>query len=169
MNCKVIDNFLPQDMFKKLQAEMLDPWFPWFYNDHVTYDTNRDPADIYNFQFIHFFYRHHAPADRFEIVNPILEKLSPAAIIRIKANLNPVTHTRVVFEKHIDIQYLKCKTAVFYVNTNNGATIFEDGTEIPSIENRMIIFDSDLMHTGTSCTDSKVRCVINFNYVETPV
>jgi hypothetical protein len=163
---KVIDNFLAEDEFKKLKSEMLDPWFPWYYNDHTTYD-GLGTTNLYDLQFIHFFYRHHAPQDRFEIVNPILQKISPAAIIRIKANLNPVTHTRIIYEKHVDLSYLKCKTAVFYVNTNDGITVLgDDNIEVASIANRLVVFNSDIWHTGTSCTDSKVRCVINFNYVE---
>ena len=57
-------------------------------------------------------------------------------------------------------------TAVFYVNTNNGYTIFESGEKVSSVENRMVIFDSNILHTGTTCTDERVRCVLNFNYYE---
>jgi len=167
MTYQIFDNFLAEDDFAKLQDAILDPWFPWFYNDHTTYETvDQSTANIYDLQFIHFFYRHHAPQGRFEIVDPILQKIRPGAIIRIKANLNPITHERIIYEKHVDQSYLKCKTAVFYVNTNNGVTILDDGTEIASIANRLLVFDSDIWHTGTSCTDTKVRCVINFNFVE---
>jgi hypothetical protein len=167
MTYQIFDNFLAEEDFKKLQTAILDPWFPWYYNDHTTYDTIRHPeVNMYDLQFIHFFYRHHAPQGRFEIVDPILQKISPGAIIRIKANLNPITHKRIVYEKHVDQSFLKCKTAVFYVNTNDGVTLLDDGTEIASIANRLLVFNSDVMHTGTSCTDAKVRCVINFNYVE---
>ena len=55
-------------------------------------------------------------------------------------------------------------TSIFYVNTNNGYTKFEDGTKVESVANRMITFPSNMKHTGTSCTDEKKRIVINFNY-----
>jgi hypothetical protein len=58
------------------------------------------------------------------------------------------------------------KTAIYYLNTNNGATRFEDGTEISSVENRFVVFDSDNSHTAVSCTDQKARFLINFNYYE---
>ena len=58
------------------------------------------------------------------------------------------------------------KTAIYYVNTNNGYTKFEDGTVVNSVENRCVVFDSSLRHTGTTCTDQKTRVVINFCYVE---
>ena len=50
------------------------------------------------------------------------------------------------------------------MNTNNGYTIFEDGTKVESVANRMITFPANLKHTGTSCTDQQVRIVINFDY-----
>ena len=55
-------------------------------------------------------------------------------------------------------------TAVYYINTNNGWTEFENGDKVESVANRIVIFDSNTMHTGTTCTDEKVRVLINFNY-----
>ena len=55
-------------------------------------------------------------------------------------------------------------TSIFYINTNDGYTKFEDGTKIESIANRMITFPANINHTGTSCTDEQTRVVINFNY-----
>ena len=57
--------------------------------------------------------------------------------------------------------------AVIYVNTNNGYTEFKDGEEVRKVEsvaNRMVFFDAELSHRGVSSTDSRYRCVINFNW-----
>ena len=51
-----------------------------------------------------------------------------------------------------------------YLNTNDGYTVFEDGTQIESVKNRILIFKTSLKHTGTNCTDQKRRVLINFNY-----
>ena len=64
---------------------------------------------------------------------------------------------------HIE-QSVECTTAIYYVNTNNGYTEFEDGSRVESIENRLVTFPSYMKHTGTTCTDQKRRIVINFNY-----
>ena len=56
-------------------------------------------------------------------------------------------------------------TSIFYINDNNGHTLFEDGTKVESVANRLITFPTDVSHTGTSCTDEKIRVVINFNYI----
>ena len=55
-------------------------------------------------------------------------------------------------------------TSIFYVNTNNGYTKFEDGTKVESVANRMVTFSTNMKHLGTSCTNEKRRIVINFNY-----
>ena len=56
-------------------------------------------------------------------------------------------------------------TAIFYLNTNNGYTLFEDGTKVESVANRFVTFPNGLRHTGTSTTNASFRMVINFNYV----
>ena len=55
-------------------------------------------------------------------------------------------------------------TSIFYVNTNNGYTKFEDGTKVESVANRLLTFPANMKHTGTSCTDEKTRVVINCNF-----
>ena len=56
------------------------------------------------------------------------------------------------------------KTIVYYINTNNGYTEFENGVRVESVSNRACIFDSNLKHTGVTCTNEKRRVMINFNY-----
>ena len=56
-------------------------------------------------------------------------------------------------------------TAIYYVNTNNGYTYFEDGQKVESVENRLVIMPSNLPHAGATCTDELRRVVINFNYL----
>ena len=65
---------------------------------------------------------------------------------------------------HVDFDNFLGKTAIFYVNSNNGYTVFENGLKVDSQENRLVVFNSDLLHAGTTCTDQKIRCVINFNF-----
>jgi len=56
-------------------------------------------------------------------------------------------------------------TSIFYLNTNNGITIFEDTKEeVESVSNRMITFPGYLRHTGTTATDKPHRILININY-----
>ena len=100
-------------------------------------------------------------------MKPFIDRINAIRFIRVKANLTTMTNEIVKYGWHVDTKECpyKYRTAVYYVNSNNGKTIFKNGQEIDSVANRMVIFDGDLVHTGTSCTDEKVRCVINFNWI----
>jgi hypothetical protein len=56
-------------------------------------------------------------------------------------------------------------TLILYMNTNNGYTEFEDGMKVESVANRIVSFPEETKHRGTSCTDEKIRMVINFNFL----
>jgi len=85
-------------------------------------------------------------------------------LLRVKANLNPYNGDNKVHQYHVDIPHFKGKTAVYYVNTNNGSTLFQDGTEVESVENRIVIFDATLKHAKRNSTNTKARCVVNINF-----
>ena len=155
---KVIDNFLPEKEFESIHSLLMGYQFPWYYNSIVDYENQIfDIFDLDNYQFINNL-NEDSP-----VVQPILKKLKTDKIVRIKANLNPRTPEVIRRKFHIDTAE-KCKTSVFYINTNNGWTEFEDGSKVESVGNRMVIFDSHIKHTGTTCTNQKTRVVINFNY-----
>jgi hypothetical protein len=163
---QIIDDFLKKDEFDKIKELVTGPEISWFQNQYlIRPDSDQKLDDIYNWQFTHTFYKNYSiSSSLFNILDPILIKLNPSAILRIKANLIPRTDHTVVYQMHTDITNFKGNTAIFYINSNNGYTMFKDGTIVESKENRIVIFDSTLEHTGTSCTDNRNRCVINFNY-----
>ena len=162
----IIDDFLEQKDFDKLQTFIMGADFDWHYNDAVVYRRQED-----EFQFIHIFYKDAAPrSSTIQFLDPILVKINPISILRIKTNLLTRTPNIVENTFHVDIssvseEKLKQLTiSIFYVNTNNGYTEFEDGTKVESVANRLITFPANLKHRGTSCTDEKRRIIINFNY-----
>jgi len=77
--------------------------------------------------------------------------------------MNPRTSKIVEHSFHIDVPF-KCTTGILYLNSNDGYTSFEDGTKVESVENRFVTFDSGIKHSGTTCTNQKVRLVLNINY-----
>ena len=166
---KIIDNLLPKELAQTIENKLLgdDVTFPWYFNKNVVADSSND--NLNNYQFTHIFYKEYVVySQMFSIVFPLVKYLNPESILKIKANLNPRTDVRHVFDYHVDFLSKSSdrKTAIYYVNTNNGVTILEDGTEIESIANRLVIFEQKILHTGTTCTDQKVRCLINLNYIE---
>ena len=178
---KIEDNFLEQEKFNNFQNLMMGNDFPWYYTDGIDFPTRYpDGKEVYleeedknKFQFTHlFYYAQSYISQQSSELHSILETINPVSLLRIKANL--LTRTPEIIENafHVDIkdfndspEKLKQWTiSIFYINTNNGYTEFEDGTIVESVANRIVTFPANLKHRGTSCTDEKTRVVINFNY-----
>ena len=165
MKPRIIDNFIDQNSFQLLKNDMFSLEFCWNYNDKIDYIE-----DIDRFQFTHNFYSNTAGpcSTYYGRLNGILGALRPKEIFRIKANLLTKTSKIVKNSFHIDIDtldILSWTTSILYMNTNDGYTEFEDGTVVESVANRFVVFPTEMKHRGTSCTDKKVRVVINFNYL----
>ena len=182
---KIEDNFLKQEDFDKLHEFMfgsIDSRFYWVFvsryyqASHPKFAIEAASIDLKGteldqYAFIHTFYNNHVPMSPYmEHLDCILQKIRPVSIIKIKANLL----TRLPYKNesplHSDLtelseeQQKQWTTSIFYVNTNDGYTVFEDGTKVESVANRMLTFPANLKHTGTTCTDQQIRIVINFNY-----
>lgn len=156
---KVIDNFLPQEEFEKIRDVFLGRNISWFYEDAVVHDgVIKD-----DFYLVHMVYDHTITSDYYQLLEPIIKKIDAKAIMRVKANMYPKTDVIHHHDKHTDLPY-EHKGAIYYINTNNGLTVLDDGTEIESVENRILLFDASKEHNSTTCSDKKVRVNINFNY-----
>ena len=165
MTLKVKDNFLKKDIFNNLHERMMGSFFPWYWNNGVNYGTGEGEPDS-SFQFTHIFFKDDAVnSNDFEILNPFIEKLKIKKLIRIKANLLTKHHEIYEHGLHIDSHVENAKTAIFYLNDNNGYTKFETGKIVKSKSNRLVEFDACIKHTGSTVTNKKRRVVINFNYV----
>ena len=167
---KIYDNFLPEADFITLQNILTGPEFPWFYQQYIDKEPDENSIpDLNRFYFSHLLYGNNSPrSNYFPILDSLVKTISPLALCRIKANLNTRTDKIIQYGYHIDfdVKSAPVKTAVYYINTNNGATVFETGEKVTSQENRLVIFDSHMKHAGTSCTDEQARILINLNYIE---
>ena len=166
---KIIDNFLEEKDFKIIEDVLQGPDFPWFVcqsvasplDKRVTDYSKLNPKDFY---FVHqFAYISGRNSQYYNMLIPIFQKLKPFALNRVKGNLYPSSESKFTHGYHIDMP-IKHKGAIYYVNTNNGYTILEDGTKIESIKNRILLFDPSKPHTSTNCTDVYARINININY-----
>jgi hypothetical protein len=131
-----------------------------------------EKGDIKRFQFVYSMYQRDTWQQAGEvIVSRFLPYLKPMSLVRVKANLTTRTDKIIEQAPHIDFAtpdgrpYGFLKTAVFYVNSNDGYTQFVNGPRVESVENRIVIFDSSQKHFGTTCTNQKRRVVINFNFI----
>ena len=164
---EVIDNFLPFLQFKQLQSVILSRKFSWNFHDGIV-----GPNDG-QCQFTHVFFDISYGgilSNYYSLFDIVQQKLRVSRLDRIKSNLNPKT----VFHRkggyHTDQRNpregytLHQKTAVLYLNTNNGWTHIKRCGRVKSVANRVVIFDSNLEHTGVTCTNEKRRVIVNFNY-----
>lgn len=148
---------------KELENNLTKNTFPWFFEDHA---TNSDELCFFS----HCFYRNYQiNSSHFLLIEPLIKYLKASALVHIRANLN-YNANKVLFSSfHRDnygrtLKDLKYKTAIYYVNTNNGYTELKNKEKIKSVSNSLAIFASSTEHRVVTQTDSKYRLLININY-----
>ena len=162
------DDFLDPKLFADLERRFCSDYVEWHYNKFVVFDDEKDSLD--NFQFTCTAYRDGTPLnEHYNAILPFFEKLDVKVPLRVKINLQTITPEIIKRTFHSDMAGIlgnnPYKTAIFYLNTNNGYTEFETGETVESIANRIVIFDGRIKHRGTTCTDQKTRVVLNINYI----
>ena len=161
---KIIDNFLPQHDFELVRDYLLNDNFTWYLNNSIA----KQKHGLDQYQFVYPFYDISKPflQNYSDFLTPLFNKLQAKYILRVKANLRPRTTQGVLSPFHTDMD-LNQQTAIFYLNTNNGYTKFQDDTfdDVPSVANRLLSFYGGLKHCGSSCTDQNTRVLLNINYI----
>ena len=161
---EVIDNYLDDETFKQMENIMVQTKFDLHYTEDITTHLGSDNPYFY---FCHNFYLHKTfeTSQFFDICIPLLRKLEPTAILRIKGNMYINQGIGVVeHSEHKDYEFSHFG-GLFSINTCDGYTRIGD-EKIPSVANRMILFDPSVPHTSTSTSDSKYRMNINLNMVK---
>ena len=167
---KVIDDLLPKEQFDIFYKRiLLEKIVGWSWCDEVDYGKDE------RFQFVHQFFTptQGVVSPVYELVEPFVDLLQMESVCRIKANLTTRTENHIEGKFHYDHELAGARledgtligyTAIYYVNTTNGYTLFQSGEKVKSVANRIVIFDSSKLHKGVTCTDEKRRVVFNFNY-----
>ena len=92
---KIIDHLLEEEEFKKIQRAIMNPEFPWYYQDHSTYKGDKIS------QLTHIFYdfelKQKSNGPSLNLIDPIIRKLNAVGLIRIKANLTFPAKTKEQF------------------------------------------------------------------------
>lgn len=157
MSYTIIDNYLEKSHFEQIESVYLSDTMPW----HMSQVNDNDKNNTY---FIHAIHTGHTIVSNYSNpIIPLIEKINPHALLRIKANLYVRTDNLITHAPHIDYSH-EHKAAIFYVNTNDGFTILNDGTKIESVANRLLMFEAHKQHQSTNCTNERARVNININY-----
>ena len=159
---KIVDSFLSEKEFKVIHDTVMNYNFSWYYNSSAAYEDEKNSTPCFG----HVLFSECNIYSNFysTIKDTILNKININALIRSKINMYLKTENIVEHAWHTDFDFSH-KGALFYINTNNGYTILEDGTKIESIANRMLFLDTSKIHKSTTCTDANRRINININYV----
>lgn len=159
---QVIDNYLENKYLVDINSFVLSNNFDWYLQGVTTDD---DPK--YK-QFVHIFYKNHNfTSIHKELVYPILNKINPLSIFRIKLNLLTKTEKIIEHPFHTDHLSENLISSILYLNTNNGYTKFKTlKKNIYSKSNRLVTFKSNQLHHGTTCTDENFRLVLNIIYLK---
>ena len=145
----------------------------WYFGDSVVdlKCEEKDTPKKYQYMFVHQFFDSNCgiatSQENWNLIQPLRDKLDAGSYLRIKANLYPAVEKVYTHGFHIDLPYSNILSAVYFVNSNNGYTYFkgDELIQVESVKNRLVIFPNGLLHSGTTCTDTKARVVINFNYI----
>ena len=161
------DNYLSEQEHRTLYNTVTGEFFPWCFTSYIVGPPleKEEEANLEAFQLVHMFYNDSQILSKaFDILTPLLKRLNHQTLVRIKLNLNPYAPKLTLGGYHRD-QNFKCKGAIYYLNTNNGYTLFKKGKKkVSSVKNRIVFFDTEAYHLGTNSTDCKNRLVLNFNY-----
>ncbi len=169
-NITITDNFLPQEQFDAFSELVFSPTWMWNFIPKLA-TLSETPATSPG-QFVHLIYDEDVPRSQYyeSHFKPILKLLECEILARIKMNLNHRLPKPFLSNFHMDQNIAnseKLTTSIFYINTNNGYTEFEqDGTKVESVANRLVSFPTNIKHRGVTQTDKQTRVLINFNYLK---
>lgn len=175
----IIDNFLTKSYLKDLQNYFLSQRCEWNFNDNLTGDDSYAILGSFGFTIpLHWnqmFSNSYAGSLTRVLVLTAADKVEeitniPHIAVRARADMTVFNSLNHRHEMHTDYPQ-EHMTAIFYLNTSDGNTLLYDRdgkellTEVEPIENRLLVFDGLLQHTGHSPSKHKSRVILNMNFM----
>lgn len=176
---KIIDNLISKPYLEDLQSYFLHNGCEWFFNDRLTDEQSREFLDSFGFtmrlhwnghfmsNFVGTFVRSLVFSAQ-EKVEDFIEESQQ--IVRVRSDMTMYNPNKYRHNLHTDFSQ-EHMTAIFYMNTSDGNTLLYDRDgedliqEIEPLENRLVIFDGLMQHTGHSPSKNKTRVLINMNFM----
>ena len=165
---QIFNNFLDQEVFLEIKKFIMSPRCQWRYVNYIAHKDGRDNDNdgyfVHSFKDCHpqTFEDRFPESPHFPLIAKILDKIQYRNILRIRSSLYPRRDVQKSDPFHIDYNFPH-RVCIFYVNTNNGYTMFENGEKIPSVENQLATFDGSEKHCSVVQTDTPARYIVNIN------
>jgi hypothetical protein len=155
----IYKNYIEKNDVALINKTFLSNTFPWYFESKQV-ETGKKDTLFFSHCFVD---KGNINSHAMFLIEPILKKLNIKNLLNVRANLCPKGPFYCSW--HVDrfTENLSHKTAIFYVNTNNGATEFKN-KKVKCEKNKIVIFDAKQKHKALGQTDKNVRMVINFNY-----
>ena len=165
---RIIDDVLSEDNLINIEQNVLEA--PIFASYQSTASQHSD--NVYDVMMSRVFYSSYYPLCEYDkeylpYFHPLLDKVVGGGfLLRVSLNLTFATPNPYVSEFHVDTDVPNSRTCVYYLNTNNGGTKFQKSGEIvQSQKNRCVMFPSHFSHAAVNTTNTKLRWVLNINYL----
>ena len=178
MSIRIIDNFLDEKYFYKIQSHIEKNHFPWFYRDNI---TNGEENSIGKYGFNHILIDG-KPTYNIDILNGLIYEMIKATgsndIFRCRLDMTVNSGESIVLDPHVDF-FFPHISSILYINNSDGNTIIYNQKyndhdkydqklivkeEIEPVANRLLIFDGLFIHTGCTPSKNNRRILINSNF-----
>ena len=165
---QIFNNFLDQEVFLEIKKFIMSPRCQWRYVNYIAHKDGRDNDNdgyfVHSFKDCHpqTFEDRYPESPHFPLIVKILDKIQYQNILRIRSSLYPRRDVQKPDPFHVDYNFPH-RVCIFYVNTNNGYTMFESGEKILSVENQLATFDGSEKHCSVVQTDTSARYIVNIN------
>ena len=167
MHKKIIDNFLPELIFRELKNDITSNTFPFFIRNQLNcFQTDENKFEWYA---NHLVYDDYTSMSNYfpkmlSVIKRIKEVENFRSLLRIKVNFYPHSEKLIEHAPHVDYDFSHT-AAVLSLNSCDGFTRLSDNSIVDSVENRIVFFDASTFHNSTTTTTSIGRYNINFNFL----
>ena len=140
MTYKIIDNFLEDEIFKKLKNQLISSTFPWFFMNSTSYPKEMDSeSDNLTYSFSHSVVLSGKKTESmlYNILKPLLidslkknsEDVTSLERVRVNCLLN--TNRKWLHTPHIDAEE-NHKTAILYIHGDGNTVVFSEKFDLDS-------------------------------------
>ena len=184
MQIKVFENFLSKSYHEQILEMMSSENFPWYYYKNISIEEGNN---LNEYGFSHMFWAQETgqrdSTQTWFLKSALLQIMDVAecnAIIRSRGDMTTYTSKNFVHRPHIDYDFPHI-SSIYYVNESDGDTIFynqrannineinnlnlQEYKRVAPKANRLVVFEGDIVHTGSSPINFKKRILINSNFL----